>query len=232
MNDIQSFFESLARAPSSGDMDLSSIALTLLLSFFLGQAIAWVYVWTHSSLSYSRTFTQSLVLLTMIVSLVIFVIGDQLVTAFGLIGALAIIRFRNVLKDTRDTVFVFFTIVVGMASGAGRHLAALLGAAVLLLTTVYLYWMRFGTRETVDGHLTCRVDRKASEEQANWRAAILRFCRAVREVTVHVSGESLEYVYEIRLRDRARSGEMIDELRAVPGITDVVLVLRDPRLEV
>ena len=111
---------------------LENLALTLLLSVFLGQVVAWVYMWTHTGVSYTRSFTQSLVLLTIVVSLVMFVIGNSIVTAFGLMGALAIIRFRNVLKDTRDTVYVFFSLVLGMALGSQRHLAALVGTVALL----------------------------------------------------------------------------------------------------
>ena len=75
--------------------ELRSLLLSLTLAFVLGQMVAWVYQRTHSGLSYARSFTQSLVLLMMIVSLVMHVIGDSIVTAFGLIGALAIIRFRS-----------------------------------------------------------------------------------------------------------------------------------------
>ena len=98
-----------------------------MIAAFIGLAVAWVYQRTHHGLSYSRGFTQSLVVLTMGATLLIFVIGDSLVTAFGLLGALAIVRFRNVLKDTRDTVFVFFSLVLGMAAGTQRYGIAHLG---------------------------------------------------------------------------------------------------------
>ena len=101
-----------------------ALALALLLSFVLGQVIAFTYNRTHTGLSYSRSFTQSLVLMMMVVSLVMFVIGNNIITAFGLIGALALIRFRNVLKDTRDTVFVFIALVMGMAAGSQRFTTA------------------------------------------------------------------------------------------------------------
>ena len=103
-------------APVSGGV-VENIVVALLLAFVLGHVIGWTYLATHKVLSYSRSFTQSLVLLTMIVSIVMLVIGDNIVTAFGLLGALAIVRFRNVLKDTRDTVFVFLALVIGMAVG-------------------------------------------------------------------------------------------------------------------
>ena len=137
------------------DYSFGSIALSLLLAFVLGQLIAWIYTWTHSGLSYSKSFTQSLVLMTLIVSLVMYVIGNSIITAFGLLGALALIRFRNVLKDTRDTVFVFISLVVGMAVGSQRYMTAIVGAVTMALAVLYLNATSFGTTGRFDGYLTC-----------------------------------------------------------------------------
>ena len=83
--------------------------------------------------------------MTMVVSLVMYVIGNSIITAFGLLGALALIRFRNVLKDTRDTVFVFIALVTGMAVGSQRYMTAIVGTIALLLATFYLTTTSFGT---------------------------------------------------------------------------------------
>ena len=110
----------LEAVPVGGDRSIEAMLLSFLLAFVLGQVVAWGYSRTHSGLSYSRSFTQSLVIMSVVVSFVMFVIGNSIVTAFGLLGALALIRFRNVLKDTRDTVFVFISLVVGMSVGTQR----------------------------------------------------------------------------------------------------------------
>jgi len=82
-----------------------SVVLSMLLAFVLGQVLAWVYFFTHSGLSYSKSFVQSLILITVVVSLVMATIANSFVTAVGLMGALSIIRFRNMIKDTRDNDF-------------------------------------------------------------------------------------------------------------------------------
>lgn len=210
----------------------AAIVLALLLAFLLGQLVAWVYVWTHTGLSYSRTFTQSLVLMAMVVCLVMFVIGNSIVTAFGLIGALAIIRFRNVLKDTRDTVFLFLALVLGMAVGSQRYVAALLGGAALLVVAAYLHWTGFGTRGAYDGHLTCRVEAAPGEGGARLQAVLRRFCRRVRRVSVQEGGGgAADYVFLVRLRDRERGIELVEELRRLPGVGAAALVLRDEMAE-
>ena len=162
MNALQDLF---AGSPTmTAQQGPRAMLLAMLLAFVLGHLIAWVYKRTHSGLSYSRSFTESLVLLTMVVSLVIFVIGDNIVTAFGLIGALAIIRFRNVLKDTRDTFFIFFALVIGMALGSQRFGPAIIGTITLLLTTLYLSWIRIGSKGFFDGHLSFRMGKGGEED--------------------------------------------------------------------
>ena len=214
------------------DYSFQSILLSLLLAFVLGQLIAWIYAWSHSGLSYSRSFTQSLVLMTLVVSLVMYVIGNSIITAFGLLGALALIRFRNVLKDTRDTVFVFISLVTGMAVGSQRYMTAIVGTIVLSLAALYLNMTSFGTLGRFDGYLTCRL--VAGVDRGQMSQVLRRFCRAVKPVSTRQSGEEegAELVYQVGLRDRERIAELLGELRAMRGMNHVSLVLRNELSEV
>jgi len=210
-----------------------SMLLSLLLAFVIGQFLAWVYLRIHSGMSYSRTFTQSLVLLTMVVALVMFVIGNSIVTAFGLIGALAIIRFRNVLKDTRDTAFVFFALVLGMAVGSQRHLAAVIGTVALTTAAFYLHYTRFGSLSPYDGHLNCRLsgpDRSKADHSLG--EVLTAHCRSARRVSVREAGGGAEYVYQVRLRNPERSGEFVQAMENLQGVGEVGLVLRDEYAEI
>jgi hypothetical protein len=222
-----------AGGPVVPDYSPEAMALSLLLAFVVGQFLAWVYLRIHSGLSYSRTFTQSLVLLTMVVALVMFVIGNSIVTAFGLIGALAIIRFRNVLKDTRDTVFVFFALVIGMAIGSQRHAAAIIGALALAFVSFYLHYTRFGSLSPYDGHLNCRLAGPERGRTDTDLDGVLRaHCRTARRVSVREGAGGAEYVYQVRLRDPGRSGDLVAALEAVAGLGEVGLVLRDEYAEI
>lgn len=215
------------------DFSFQGTLLSLLLAFVLGQVIAWTYSSTHSGLSYSRSFTQSLVLMTIVVSLVMFVIGNSIITAFGLLGALAMIRFRNVLKDTRDTVFVFISLVVGLAVGSQRFMTAIMGTALLLLVVYYLNTTSFGTLGRYDGYLTLRLS-SAADARRDSAPLIQRFCRAVNQVSMRQSGEEegAELVFQVGLRDRERSSEFLRELRSIEGVTHASLVLRSELSEV
>src|SRR5213592_35620 len=207
--------------------------MSLLLAFFLGQLVAWVYTWTHSGLSYSRAFTQSLVIMTIVVTMLMFVIGNSIVTAFGLLGALALIRFRNVLKDTRDTVFILVSLVIGMSVGTQRYLMAILGSVMMMLLVLYLDATSFGSMGRYDGYLTLRLS-LAGQGGSNYPHMIRRFCRTSRKISIRQSGdeEGTELIYQIGLRDRERSSELLEQLRSLEGVTHASLLLRNELSEV
>lgn len=220
----------LQGAPERLGAGFETLVVSLALSFVLGQLVAWVYVRTHSGLSYSRNFTQSLVLLALVATLVVFVIGGSLFTAFGLLGALAIIRFRNVLKDTRDTTFVFLALVLGMAAGAQRHAVALAGVPLVLAVIVLMRVTAFGARSSNDAVLTCLL-RQGATDHPGFAAVLTRFCRRAREVSIRNAGESSEVVYALALRDRRRQYELVEALRTVGGVTQVELLPPQESLE-
>lgn len=214
------------------DYSLKTLVLSLLCAFVLAQVVAWVYTWTHSGLSYSRTFTQSLLLMAIVVTLVMFVIGNNIITAFGLIGAMAIIRFRNVLKDTRDTVFIFFVLLLGMATGTQRYGMAFVGTSVFVLVALYLSYTSFGSLGRHDGHLNLRLRRAGDETELDH--TLHRFCRSVKRISIRQSGteEQAEYLFQIRFRDRRRHRDLLEALRSLGSVSDLSLVLRDELSEV
>lgn len=228
MPELERLTEGLLGSGGTAARGPRELLAALLIAAFIGMATAWVYRRTHHGLSYSRGFTQSLVILTIASSLLIFVIGDSLVTAFGLLGALAIVRFRNVLKDTRDTVFVFISLVLGMATGTQRFGVAFVGAAVVLAAIAYLNVVSFGEKGDFEGHVTLSLDRSGGDDvRARADAVVQLFCSAVERMTLHDSERVVEIVSAIRLRDPERGSEMIAHLRALPGVEDASLVLRD-----
>src|SRR5678815_3014655 len=115
MNDV---VNSVTEQLSYGDFGLmptnfASMALSLLLAFCIGHVIAWVYMLTHTGLSYSRTFVNALILMPTIVALVMQVLSNNLIVAFGMMAVFAIVRFRNILRDTLDTTYILSVLVIG-----------------------------------------------------------------------------------------------------------------------
>src|SRR6476659_5994477 len=121
----------------------------LVLALVLGLAIAWIYRRARGANGEAESFGVTLVLLTILIAMVTQVIGDNVARAFSLVGALSIVRFRTVVRDTQDTAYVIFAVAVGMAVGAGHPW---LGIAAILVVGFAAYVMRArGTGPTASG---------------------------------------------------------------------------------
>jgi uncharacterized membrane protein YhiD involved in acid resistance len=208
--------------------------LSLLLAFVLGQYLAWIYHATHTGLSYSKSFVQALILITVVVAMVMTVIGNNIITAVGLMGALAIIRFRNIIKDTRDIAFIFCSLVVGMAAGSQKYATAIVGTFVLSLIVLYLYLTEFGTHEPNNGFL--RFSLKGAIGPEHPIAAILkRFCGNFTLISAQEGGfgtSAIEYAYQLIIRNAAKNELMLSELKKVEGIENISLTMQERLLEV
>lgn len=209
------------------------ILLSLLLAFILGQVLAWVYYATHSGLSYSRNFVQSLILITVVVAMVMSVIGNNIITAVGLMGALAIIRFRNIIKDTRDIAFIFCALVVGMAAGSQRYATAIVGTTILILIALYLHLTGFGTHRPHNGFLRFRFAGPVGPDYPVL-AILKRFCSGFTLISVQDTGFGgpPEYAYQLMIRNAAKNEQMLFELEKIEGVEDVSLTMQEQLLEV
>ncbi len=209
------------------------IVLSLLLAFVLGQVLAWVYYLTHSGLSYSRSYVQSLILITVVISMVMAVIGNNIITAFGLMGALAVVRFRNVIKDTRDIAFIFCAVVIGMAAGSHRYLTAIVGTGILSAIILYLYWTDFGSHEPHNGFLRFSLRGPLSADHPV-PGILNRYCGSFTLISMQDSGFGgpAEYAYQLLIRNVASNEEFVSELEKVEGIENISLTVQERLLEV
>ena len=117
--------------------DATGLSMRLAMSFVFGGCVAAIYLASHGrERSQPAPLATTLVLLSMLIAMVSIVIGNSVARAFSLVGALSIVRFRTVVDDTRDTAFVIFAVIVGMAAGAGLFLVALVGVPITGLVAV------------------------------------------------------------------------------------------------
>src|SRR6266545_832344 len=163
----------------SGDYGMApvnwpAVLLGLLLAFAGGQVIAWIYMVTHSGLSYSRSFVNALIVMPVIVALVMMVLSNNLVTAFGMMAVFAIVRFRNILRDTLDTSYVLIVIVLGMAAGTQKFASAILGTAIVAIAMLYLWATSFGSRHRYDliVNLHCAGSWTGTVRRRTWPASV------------------------------------------------------------
>lgn len=207
---------------ASTPTSIQTLLLALLLSFLLGQLLAWVYVLTHSGVSYSRSFVVSLILLPVLVALVLLIMSNNIVTAFGLIAVFAVIRFRNAIRDTLDTCYVVAVIILGTACGTLKFTTAIIGTAVLAGLMIFLWMTASGTRHRFDLILNLRWMRSPDE------LAVVRHLLERHALKVHIANqhfgvgmEGADLSYRVLLRNPARAAELLSELAAVPGVDRV-----------
>jgi hypothetical protein len=199
----------------------------LMLAFVIGQVIGWTYMWTHRVLSYSQTFTASLVVLPVLVALMMMLMSGSVIIAFGLLAVFAVVRFRNVLKDTRDTYYVLWAIVEGMAVGTRQESTALIGTTVVCLISFYLRVTQFGSRQRYDVvlNLLCAAD-------ANLNPILRRHSRKIQLAASRKVGDGMDMSYRLQLRDPTRSHELQTELEETEGVQRVSLFMREDESEV
>jgi uncharacterized membrane protein YhiD involved in acid resistance len=211
--------------PPGASVALSDFLLRLLTAWLCGQLVGWFYSSSHGVLSYSQNFVQSLVMLSMVICVIMSVVGDSLARAFGLAAALAIVRFRTPVKDARDTVFLFMSVAIGMAAGAGQMALAATSTIVIGSASVFLNWSAYGTRSKAEGLLRFRMD-GAPELREAVQALLSQYTwtfelSAARQAG---AGSARELVYDVNLRKNQAGDELVRALTELEGIDGVSLL--------
>ncbi len=204
-------------------VDWSHITLNLLVACALGVTVALTYRRTHHGLSYSQAFVVSLVFVSIIACGAIMVIGSNIARAFGLVGALSIIRYRTVVKDTRDASFIFLSLVVGFACGTSSFLIGFMTTAMVLLLALVVHKFRFGILKEHDFILSFSVTRAPAGQAAapaTYQASLDRCCN--RQSLLHVESseevDRLQLTYDVSLREGIESTHLVQAISECPGV--------------
>jgi len=202
------------------------VLANMLVALLCGVIIALLYRYTYRGLNYSTSFTISLIMLTMITAIVIMVIGNNLARAFGMVGAMSIIRFRTAVKDASDIMFIFFALSIGLAAGVKLYAIAIVGTLVVGL--VYLVVMKFNfslphNRE----YLVQIVANNPALPDNPFGEIFKRHCRRHKLVNVKTIGdensEEVEFSYYLSLKDREKGKALINSLKKISGVNYVNL---------
>ena len=206
--------------------------LVLLLAFTIGHVVSWVYMWTHSGMSYSQMFTSSLLVMPVLVALVMVLMASNVLIALGLLAVFAMIRFRNVLKDTRDTTFVLWAIAEGVACGTLKFGIAIAAAMAMSVIFIYLRITSFGGRHRYDVILSLEWS-GSGDSMATLKPILRRHSMRATLASKHdLDADKLDISYRLLMRDPSRSRELLKELEAASGVTRVSLFHRSDEAEV
>jgi len=208
--------------------------LAVLATFALTVMIAKVYEWTYQGLSWSPALIQSFVLASIAACAVILAIGDNLASALGSIGFLAMIRFRTNLRDPRDMAFTFACLGSGVACGLQAYRVALIGGLAFCLGAVLMRICAVGSRGMPDGLLRFLGE---PGQPAEALVAVLRqHTRSFALVTMRevAQGRSIDHCYQVTLRKPGGDGEraLLQALDQLAGVTGISYMSQQATVEV
>ena len=208
--------------------DPVAVLLRLLAALGLGSVVAWIHARTSKGAEMGASFPATLVLLAVLIAMVTQVIGDNVARAFSLVGALSIVRFRTVVRDTQDTAFVIFSVAVGMAVGAGYPWLAVAGSAVVAVAAfamktrtgppalsstdgeAFELQVRLGIGHDPQGLVGPLLDAHASDRQ------LMSIATARR-------GLAVDAIFRAALRTSASADALVRELNKTEGVQTVRL---------
>jgi len=216
-------------APAPGPLipmeaNWDEVAIHLVVAFIAGWLVTLIYRGTRPKAHVNPSFPPTLVLLAILIAVVTQVIGNNVARAFSLVGALSIVRFRTVVRDTQDTAFVIFAVVVGMAAGAGNYGVAAIGllvgglAAAMMRAKTELSWS--------DSESVLSVRLNLGADPAVSLGPMFKKNLDQNEVLSVVTakqGVSLDYTYRIRLKRDLQPAVFVKELNTIEGVQNVEL---------
>ena len=177
-------------------MPIETVFLILVIAFIVAMIIYLTYKNTYTGVMYNPRFNVSLVMITMVTTIVMVVIGSNISVSLGMVGALSIIRFRTAVKDPRDTAFIFWGVVSGLACGTQNYTIVLAGSVVICLVL-------FIFKKVVSGDDKYLLIIKGNDIDAS---AIDKFVEKHTKYYTckgkYVKNSNVELIYDIKLKNK------------------------------
>ena len=175
----------------SGTLTTEDIIIRVLASAVFGIFVYISYWYTHAGTTYSKKFNVSLLALTIMTGVVMTVIGNNIALSLGMVGALSIVRFRTAIKDTRDTTYIFWAIVIGICCGVGDYQVAGIGSGVIFVVLLIFGRVRNENRMLL-------IIRAANEKELDLEGIVSRYYqeKAVLKVK-NTTPANVELIYEL-----------------------------------
>lgn len=210
---------------TSGQLTLQEAAANIVMSAVLGFFIFLSYAISHRGTIYSKKFNASLVILTVLTGTVMTVIGNNIALSLGMVGALSIVRFRTAIKDSRDSIYIFWTIIVGICCGVGDYMVAAIGSAVTFLVILILGMIKNDNRMLL-------IIRASYNRQDVIQAYIFKTFRGKAILRVRNTTETtVEFIYEISSKllskTEHKSTGITNGIYALGGVEYVNIVMQN-----
>lgn len=211
----------------AGSLTLQEILLSFACAVILGAVIFVSYRFCHTGAVYSGKFNVSLWMMTLVTTLIMCVIGNNIALSLGMVGALSIVRFRTAIKDPRDTTYIFWAIAVGVCCGICDYLIAGIGSAVIFCMMVLIGNVRGNDRYLLIVRTSGTPDTRVEELMQSY------YQNKARLRVKNTASQQSEYIYELSasvLNKHGGSEEISNELYALAGVQNVNLVCQNDEI--
>ena len=215
-NDIfkSSFLENVS------EFSILDTVIGLAVALVIGLFIFIIYKKTLTGVLYSGGFALTLVGLSLVTTLVIMAVTSNVVLSLGMVGALSIVRFRTAIKDPRDAMFIFWSIMIGICCGVAQYIVALASTVVLLVFFLCAKAIRDDKRYI----LIIRCDISAMEKV---KAITYRYFPTSRISVQNTNKESAEFIYELKRAQISGNSRFLKEIYACEGVECANFVLQE-----
>ena len=209
------------------------VLLRLVIAMVFGGLVTLVYRFTRAADEIAPSFVVTLVLLSILIAMVTQVIGDNVARAFSLVGALSIVRFRTVVRDTQDTAYVIFAVAVGMSVGAGHTALALSGIGVVAIAA---FAMRRGAGTVPSGGdpYVLKVRVALSHDASATLSPVFDQFLVTRHLTsleTARQGTAVELTYTAALRNDSQAEAFVKALNRLDGVQNISLERMNQQVE-
>lgn len=211
-----------------GDLSMEQIVIRITMTLLLAFIIFLSYAIAHRGTIYSRKFNVSLVMLAVLTGTVMIVIGNNIALSLGMVGALSIVRFRTAIKDSRDTMYLFWAIIVGICCGVGSFFVAAAGSAAVFVLLVLFGVVRNDSRILI-------IIRGARRSEMKIESLVFQsFDRKARLRVKNTTQSSVELIYEISEKHlnnaRKKNPALSDAFYAIEAVEYVNFVMQNDEI--
>ncbi len=211
---------------------IPQILFACLLTFVMSSVIASTYRKTYQGMSFSRSFIHALILGAISSCVVIMAIGNNLARGLGILGTLALVRFRTPIRDPRDIIFLFAALGVGIACGAAVFPVAVFGTIFFCAAALYLHYSPLASRRQYEGLLRFVAPAKTQHEP-DIIDVLKTYCESFQLIAMReaAQGALLEHAYHVRLVDPTYQADLVDKLREIEGVSNASLLMQRSTIE-
>lgn len=196
---------------------------SLLLSLALSTVVAYTYKYTRAEdFYYSRSFFQALVLSAVVTAMIMMAVGSNLAVGFGIIGAVAIIRFRTNIQNPRNVMFIFASLAVGVATGVYGYAISVAGTLIFCLTAYLLYLAHRGESD-YKYEIICQSGSRETVEEI--KKYLFSVSKSLEESELRKRVESdNRYEYLIWLKNDVDVQEVFEHLNNIPDLSSFRII--------